>query len=252
MLTRGFLPALALLVAAGLCFTGAAPLPKERQPKAVAAEEVAEPLKADKDDEAIFRSVSEGHLKQLGLAVINFSDTNAVMPHNIADKNGKPLLSWRVLILRYIEQDELYKQFKLDEPWDSEHNLKLLEKMPKIYASPRVKLKGAGFTVYQGFAGTGTVFDPGQQVKYPASITDGTANTIMLVESSVAVPWTKPADLPFDATKELPAFGKAFGEKPLTVLCDGTVRELDLKKLTPMTLKSAITRAGGEVLGADW
>jgi len=72
------------------------------------------------------------------------------------------------------------------------------------------------------------------------------------VESSVAVPWTKPADLPFDPKKDLPDFGQAYGNKSLSVLCDGTVRTLDLKTLTAITLKSAITIAGGEVLGADW
>jgi hypothetical protein len=74
----------------------------------------------------------------------------------------------------------------------------------------------------------------------------------MAVESSMAVPWTKPADLPFDAKKDLPDFGKAYGAKPLGVLCDGSTRILNLKKISPETLKAAITIAGGEVLGKDW
>ena len=74
----------------------------------------------------------------------------------------------------------------------------------------------------------------------------------MLVESNIAVPWTKPADLPFDAKKDLPDFGKAYGAEPLAVLCDGSVRTLDLKKLTPKTLKCAIMLADGELLGEDW
>ena len=68
-------------------------------------------------------------------------------------KNGKPLLSWRVQLLPFLEYAELYNQFKLDEPWDSENNLKLLEKMPSTFASPRVKVKNKGYTVYQGFVG---------------------------------------------------------------------------------------------------
>ncbi len=74
----------------------------------------------------------------------------------------------------------------------------------------------------------------------------------MIVESSVAVPWTKPADLPFDVNKDLPDFGKAYGGKPLAALCDDSIRILDLKTLTPKTLKAAITIAGGETLGPDW
>jgi hypothetical protein len=146
----------------------------------------------------------------------------------------------------------MYKKFKLDEPWDSKNNRELVEKMPDVFSSPRVVVKKKGFTVYQGFAGTGALFQPGAKHRFPASISDGTANTIMAVESSVAVPWTKPADLPFDAKKDLPDIGKAYGAKPLAVLCDGSVRTLNLKKIKPETLKAAITIAGGEVLGKDW
>jgi hypothetical protein len=69
------------------------------------------------------------------------------LPTDIVDKNGKVLLSWRVLLLPYLEEGALYKQLKLDEPWDSKHNKKLLEKMPKVFASPRVTLKRKGLTV---------------------------------------------------------------------------------------------------------
>jgi hypothetical protein len=74
----------------------------------------------------------------------------------------------------------------------------------------------------------------------------------MAVESSVAVPWTKPADLPFSLKKVLPDIGKAFGSKPLAAICDGSVRTLDLKTITPQTLKAAITIAAGDILGPDW
>lgn len=231
-----------------------APAPKDPPPTTEPDAEIAvEPLKVTEEEAARNQSVSNGHLKQLALAVINCADDNkGTLPHNITAKNGKPLLSWRVQILPYIEENELYKEFKLDESWDSQHNLKLLERMPKIFGSPRVFLKKKGFTVYQGFAGAGTLFEHGKKLRFPASIPDGTSNTIMLVESSIAVPWSKPADLPFDAKKDLPDFGKAYGAKPLAVLCDGSVRTLDLKKLTPKTLKNAITLADGEVLGDDW
>ena len=155
-------------------------------------------------------------------------------------------------ILPYMEEGELYKQFKLDEPWDSENNLKLVERMPKILSSPRVSVKHSGFTVYQGFAGPGSAFEPGQKLAYPASFTDGASNTIMIAESSIAVPWTKPADMPFDPEKDLPNFGKAYGSKPLVTLADGSVRIVDTKKVSATTLKAAITTAGGEVLGEDW
>jgi hypothetical protein len=230
-----------------------APAPKETNAKPPEPEIMAQAAEATEDEAARYRSVSEGHLKQLTLAIINCADSQqGKLPRNLTDKKGKPQLSWRVHILPYIEENDLYKAFKLDEPWDSENNLKLLEQMPKIFASPRVTVKRKGYTVYQGFAGEGTVFEPGQELRYPASIPDGTSNTIMLVESSIAVPWTKPADVPFDAKKDLPDFGKAFGAKPLVAMCDGSVRRLDLKNLSEKTLKNAITRADGFPLGADW
>jgi hypothetical protein len=182
-----------------------------------------------------------------------YADTNTgLLPRDITDKDGKPLLSWRVVVLPFLEQDELYNKFKLDEAWDSENNRKLIEKMPEIFSSPRVIVKKAGYAVYQGFAGGGALFEPGKKLRIPAAIQDGTANTILAVESSVAVPWTKPVDLPFNVKKNLPDFGKAYDATPLAALCDGSVRVLNLKTISPETMKAAITIAGGEVLGADW
>jgi len=124
--------------------------------------------------------------------------------------------------------------------------------MPAVLASPRVTVKKAGHTVYQGFAGPGALFEPGKAMRFPASITDGTSNTIFTVEASVAVPWTKPADLPFDEKADLPDLGKAYANMPLIGMLDGSVRSLDVTKTSPKTIKAAITVAGGEVLGPDW
>ena len=229
----------------------AAPVPKT--PAKITDTELA--ATAATDDPAKMANnehVSTDNLKTLALAVHNYADTNGILPNDIADKNGKSILSWRVRLLPYIEQGELYKRFRIDEPWDSENNLKLVERMPKTLTSPRVTVKKPGFTVYQGFAGPGSVFEPGKVLHFPASITDGTSNTIMIAESSVAVPWTKPADLAFNPDKDLPDFGKAYGAKPLVALCDSSVRIVNTKTVSEETLKSAITTAGGEVLGADW
>jgi hypothetical protein len=228
-----------------------APAPEEK-PK-LDGEVAAEPVKATDKEAADHLKHSQNNLKKIALAFLNYADaTSGQLPRDIADKDGKVLLSWRVQILPYVEQQDLYKKFKLDEPWDSKNNLELVEKMPDVFSSPRVVVKNKGFTVYQGFAGAGALFEPGKKLRFPASIPDGTSNTILAVESSMAVPWTKPTDLPFDVKKDLPDIGKAYGAKPLAVLCDGSVRTLNLKKITPATLKAAITVAGGEVLGVDW
>jgi uncharacterized protein (TIGR03067 family) len=216
------------------------------------SEVAAEPVKATEEEAAENLKQSRDNLEHIAVAFNNYAAVTGEVPENITDKDGNVLLSWRVQILPFVDQDELFKKFKLDEPWDSKNNRELVVKMPEIYSSPRVVVKKKGYTVYQGFAGAGALFQTGKKLRFPASIPDGTSNTILAVESSMAVPWTKPADLPFDEKKDLPDFGKAYHAKPLAALCDGSVRTLNLKKITPKTLKAAITIAGGEVLGADW
>ena len=88
------------------------------------------------------RARSQNNLKQIGLALHNYHDIYGVLPAAaIVDKKGKPLLSWRVAILPYVEQDNLYKQFRLDEPWDSPHNLALAKMRVKVYELPYVEEK---------------------------------------------------------------------------------------------------------------
>jgi hypothetical protein len=196
------------------------------------------------------RMQSSNNLKQIGIALHNYHDaTESFPPAAVYDKNGKALLSWRVLILPYIEQDNLYREFKLDEPWDSKHNKKLLEKMPKVYQSPGVKTKNKYGTFYQGFVGKGATFDGKTGLKL-ADFSDGTSNTIMVAESATDVPWTKPEDMTFDPDKALPKLGGISPGTFQALFGDGSVRNIrtTIKK---DTLKALITVAGGEVIGAD-
>jgi hypothetical protein len=197
------------------------------------------------------QKVSKNNLSQIGIAVHNYHDAHKRLPGDITDKLGKPLLSWRVLLLPHLEQAKLYKEFKLDEPWDSKHNKKLLAKMPEVFRSPRVKVKAKGNTVYQVFTGPNAVFGRAGVLTL-FNIPDGTSNTLLAVESSQAVPWTKPGGIPFDRRKNLPDFGKAYGKKPLAVMMDGSPRLLDLNKIQAETLKNAIDPMDGNVLGRDW
>jgi hypothetical protein len=200
---------------------------------------------------ALNEKTSKGNLRQIGVSVHAYLNANGRFPDDITDKTGKPLLSWRVAILPHIGYPKLYRQFKLDEPWNSPHNRKLLAKMPAVFRSPRVKVKGKANTVYQGFTGPNAVFGRGAPATI-ATITDGTSNTILAVESSDAVPWTRPGGIPFDRNKAVPDFGKAYGKKPLAVMMDASARVLDLNKIQPLTLKNAIDPQDGNVLGQDW
>jgi len=192
------------------------------------------------------RMVSMNNMKQIALAMHNYHDVYGRLPAPaIMDKDGKPLLSWRVAILPFIEQDNLYKQFKLDEPWDSEHNKKLLVQMPGIYAPVKAATKEPFATFYQVFAGKGTAFEPGEKITFGVGIPDGTSNTLMIVEATDAVPWTKPEDLPFDMTKPLPKLGGEFPDVFLAAFCDGSVHALP-KNIDANKLRALITRNGGE------
>jgi RNA polymerase sigma factor (sigma-70 family) len=191
------------------------------------------------------RMVSMNNMKQIALAMHNYHDVyGRLPPPAIVDKDGKPLLSWRVAILPFIEQDNLYKQFKLDEPWDSEHNKKLLAQMPPNYAPVKGATKEPFATFYQVFTGKGTAFEPGEKITL-VSIEDGTSNTIMLVDAADAVPWTKPEDLTFDPTKPLPKLGAEFPDVFLAAFCDGSVHALP-KNMDANKLRWLIMRNSGQ------
>jgi hypothetical protein len=185
---------------------------------------------------------SANNLKQIGLAWHNYHDTIGHFPCNEVSKDGKPLLSWRVQILPYIEEDELYKQFKLDEPWDSEHNKKLIDKMPKIYAPVRAKAD-PGMTFYQVFTGKHGLIKSGEK-RGLATVTDGLSNTFMCVEAAKAVIWTKPDDLVFDG-KDIPAVGGLFDGRFHAVMGDGAVRRFR-KDVNAETMRRLIDPQDGE------
>jgi uncharacterized protein (TIGR03067 family) len=144
------------------------------------------------------------NLHRLVSAMHQYLDIHNHFPTSATtDDAGKPLLSWRVALLPYLGEKELYDQFRQNEPWDSAHNRKLLSKMPKIYASVGNPPKNANETVYQVFVGEGSIFESGKKVRLQ-DIPDGTVNTVAIVAAGETVPWTKPADISFEAGKPLP------------------------------------------------
>jgi hypothetical protein len=195
------------------------------------------------------RTQSANNLKQIALAMHGYHDVfEGFPPAGIASKDGKPLLSWRVAILPYIGHDELYRQFHVDEPWDSEHNRKLISRMPALYAAPGTSTSEPGKTWYQAFVGPGTTFEQSNKgsgkIGIP-QISDGTTNTLMVVEAGSPVIWTSPEDLPFDPQGKLSGVGGLFADGFNAVFCDATVRFLR-KKIDEASLRALITRNGGE------
>ena len=199
--------------------------------------------------EAARRSQSTNNMKQIGLAMHNYHDAHKSLPARASfDNDGKPLLSWRVHILPYLEQQQLYEKFHLDEPWDSEHNKTLIPLMPPIYRNPSSG-PGPSLATYCVPTGEGTIFEGKEGTKF-AQIKDGTSNTAMLLEvnSDAAVTWTKPDDWEYDADDPLAGLGEAHPGGFEVLMADGSVHFIAETVDTTM-FRALLTKSGGERVG---
>jgi hypothetical protein len=199
--------------------------------------------------ELIVRSAA--NLRKIAAGLHAYVESNGRFPASaISNADGKPLLSWRVAILPYIGEKSLYAQFKLDEPWDGAHNKALLEKIPNTFARIATPAKEPHATFYQGFTGKGAFFE-GIRGFTLSEISDGTVNTLMVVEAEAPVPWTKPEDLPFEPGKAPPKLGGQFRDGYVSVTADGYTRFIK-RSIDPDLLNSLITRNGGEVISGTF
>jgi hypothetical protein len=198
---------------------------------------------------------SGNSMKQIGLALCNYYDDNGHLPPAVVrDKDGRPLYSWRVLLLPYIEQVNLYQQFNLNESWDSEHNKALIDKMPRVYSN--YGSDGPGLTRFQVFTGPGTAFERPELTW--ADFPDGRGSTLLVVEAGNPVLWSKPEDIEYDPAGPLPQLGGVY-TKPVHFLCwpvarkpgfiacfaDGSVRFIR-NSADEHLIRAIITRNGGE------
>jgi hypothetical protein len=175
------------------------------------------------------RKMSSGNnLKQIAIALHNYHETYKQFPvgesPNIKYKDGKPLLSWRVHLLPFLEEIALYQKFKLDEPWNSPHNIKLLDEIPPVYVCPHYEVGNQ--TVYLAPQGPNTAMGGAKRIRF-RDITDGTSQTIAVIETGPgrAIPWTKPDDLAIDEDDPVGSVG-AERETFQVVFCDGSVQSI--------------------------
>ena len=161
--------------------------------------------------------------------------------------------SWRVLILPYIEQQELYKEYRFDEPWDGPNNRQLAHRMPKIYALHGDHKPGRTITNYLAVVGPNTVWRPGKPMTVK-DVKDGVSNTIMIAENRGRdVHWMEPRDLEFDNmdwTINSPNGISSKYDAPAAVFLDCSVRRLS-PKLAPTALQALFTIDGHEPIGPD-
>lgn len=205
-----------------------------------------------KTREAASRVRGQNNMRQLSIAMHTYLTERGSFPaHAIYAKDKKrALLSWRVALLPYLEQDALFKQFKLDEPWDSDDNKKLIAKMPAMFVDPEApSANEPGMTHYQVLVGGGAGFRPEAKGTKMFDITDGTSQTIMMAVAREPVVWTKPDDLPYHSNKPLPKLG--FDGKAFSVaLFDGSVRSMP-RNTPERVIRAMITMAGSELIGDD-
>jgi hypothetical protein len=212
------------------------------------------------------RKQSQNNLKQLAIAMHTYHDANNYFPpaQGFAPlgmggpgfpgppgaPGERPKVSWRVLILPYIEYGNLYTMYNFNEPWDGPNNSRLLTMMPKVYELPGVSAP-PGHTYYQVFVSSPSAnphalfsTDPNDRVRI-TQVMDGTSNTLMIVEAATAVPWTKPDDVAFDPNGPPPPIGKHYNGGCNAATADGKVHFLP-GTIAPATLRALITRDGGE------
>ncbi len=158
------------------------------------------------------RAQAGNNLKQIGLALSNYrQDHGRFPPAVVYSPDCRPLYSWRVLILPYLEQKALYDTFDLNEPWDSPHNHELLAQRPSVYDPVGIDVART-LTYFQVFVGAGTAFE-GSKGTTLDDFPDGPERTLLVVEAADPVPWTKPMDLPYMTVAQLPPLGGVFKEK---------------------------------------
>jgi hypothetical protein len=198
------------------------------------------------------------NLKRIGLAFHNYAQANNCFPPAyVADKNGKPMYSWRVLILPYLEQNDLFQKFHLDEPWDSPHNFLLASQMPNCFCCPIAFAPGSVSTTCYAMVVGPHAFGNESKPRTFGEIKDGLPNTMMLVEAVGAkIPWSAPVDIDIDDIASIqvidanaPGTTKGIsGCHPggaFVVFCDSAISLLN-PDIDKKALKAMLTIDGGE------
>jgi prepilin-type processing-associated H-X9-DG protein len=145
--------------------------------------------------EAARRTQCKNNVQKIEMAMHTYADDyGSFPPAFVADENGKPMHSWRVLVLEYIDP-ALFNQYDMSKPWDSPENHAVMMKKPNIFGCP--SSTAGNETNYMVVTGPGTLYPQGDVGPQIQSITDGTSNTILVVEvHNSGVKWTQPVDLP--------------------------------------------------------
>lgn len=205
--------------------------------------------------DAARRTCSMNNVRQIEIGLLQYEADHACLPaYANFDTNGKPLLSWRVHVLPYLGENELYEAFHLDEPWDSQHNKKLIPRMPALFRNPTSQVPAdAGTSDYLGVVGQGCAFTGGKEGLTMAEVTDGLSRTVSVVQVSddAAEVWTCPADWKMDPANPTQGLGGLQRGGWIAGFMDASCRLVD-DSIDPTVWKALLTTSGGEAVGADY
>ena len=188
-----------------------------------------------------------GHGRNIAVAILNYEAATGAFPQQAKlSSSGQPLLSWRVLILPYMEEQALYGQFNMNEPWDSPQNLPLVQRMPTNFDLGDAD--EPGYTAALALMGPDTLFPGGEKKIRVGEVRDGTSRTIAFVIASPdrAVPWTKPEDINSDPANPTNGLGDADGQMYFAFADGGVMRVSE--SVDPTAVNAAATRSGGETV----
>lgn len=178
----------------------------------------------DMERQRAIQSRRKNSLKQIALALHNYHDAYKKFPPSVLTAaDGKTKYSWRVAILPFLDHQVLYQQYKMDEPWNSKANLAVMRQMPEVYRHSKDG-DDSFKTAYYAIVGERTGFGRAEEGIAIRSFTDGTSNTLMVVESKQGIPWTKPSDLAFEEDGALPGLGGFEKEGFFAAFADGSVQ----------------------------
>lgn len=207
----------------------------------------------DSAREAARRSSCNCNLKQFGIALHNYLDTYGCLPPAyIADSHGRPMHSWRVLLLPYLEGKQIFQTYDFNEPWDGPHNRLLADQMPKSFRCPSDSVSKPGETSYALVVGPATMWPEGDAIPF-RNVSDGSENTLAIVEvAGAGIHWMEPRDVPINVAKA------GIGKAPKLGICsrhpggvqavfaDGSVHFLN-ETISQADLEALITPADGKV-----
>lgn len=200
--------------------------------------------------EAARRTACKNNLRQIGIALYAYHDSYGCFPPAfIADDAGRPMHSWRVLILPFLDQKQLYSQYSFSEPWDGPNNSRLLSSIPEVYQCPTHSAGGSTSTAYAGVFGENCIFRGAEPVRI-AEVTDALNNTLIVGESTGAsIPWSKPQDIDVAKTPKLgdaAGFSSDHAGGVQVLSADGSVRFIPNDRFRQETVNALYTRSGGE------